>query len=86
MNTLPKPEIKKTKSGYEIRTELVSLAKDIALQEYNYKFNEWKMSQEKMANGSYAVTTTIPSFPGLDMIMEMTEKMYKFVESGTVQK
>jgi hypothetical protein len=86
MNTLPKPEIKKTKSGYEIRTELVTLAKDIALQEYNYKFNNWKMSQEKLSNGTYSVTTEIPNFPGLDAIMEMSEKMYKFVETGKFEK
>jgi len=37
------PEIKFNKNGYEIRTDVLEMAKEITLQEYKAKFGEWEM-------------------------------------------
>ena len=36
------PEVKFNKNGYEIRTEILEMAKDLVGQEFNYKWQGWK--------------------------------------------
>jgi hypothetical protein len=89
MNTpLPKlPEVKFNKNGYELRTDILSMAKDIEMQEYQVKFAGWEMTAKKDAKtGQLVSTVDMPSFPGLDKILETAEKMYGFVNQQTSGK
>ena len=77
------PEVKFNKNGYEIRSDILALAKDAVLQEYAHKFAGWELSVQKDEKTGKVVTTVgMPEVPGLDKILEAAEKMYGFVNSG----
>lgn len=79
-NTPNTPEIKFTKNGYEIRTSILEMAKDLVQSEYSMKFHGWEMSAERDAKTNQIVTKVgMPEFPGLDKVLETAEKMYGFV-------
>jgi hypothetical protein len=81
------PEVKFNKNGYEIRTEILEMAKDIVAQEYSYKWQGWEMSSKRdEKNGQIVTTVGMPEFPGLDKVLETAEKMYAFVNQTSVKK
>ena len=83
-NTPKLPEVKFNKNGYEIRTEILEMAKDIVQAEYQMKFHGWEMSAKRDEKTGQLITTVdMPQFPGLDKILETAEKMYGFVNQGT---
>ena len=78
------PEVKFNKNGYEIRADILALAKDQLQAEYSYKFQGWEMTAARDEKTGQIVTTVgMPSHPGLDKVLETAEKMYAFVNSGT---
>ena len=78
------PEVKFNKNGYEIRSDVLAMAKDTVLEEYHMKFKGWEMSVERDAKtGQVVSTVNMPEFPGMEKIMEAAEKFYGFVNSGT---
>lgn len=82
---LPKlPEVKFNKNGYEIRTEVLAMAKDFLQNEYSTKFAGWEMSAKRDEKTGQLVTSVeMPQFPGLDKVLETAEKMYSFVNTGS---
>jgi hypothetical protein len=77
------PEVKFNKNGYEIRTDILAMAKDLVNEDFHMKFRGWEMSVEKDAKTGQVVTKVgMPEFPGLDKIMEAAEKFYGFVNTG----
>ena len=81
------PEVKFNKNGYEIRTEILDMAKSLVSEEYHSKFQGWEMSVAKDEKTGQVVTTVaMPTFPGLDKILETAEKMYGFVNQNTTKK
>jgi hypothetical protein len=77
-----KPEIKFNKTGYEIRTDVLGMAKDLAVNEFQAKFGEWEMSVTKDKDGNVVHKVDMPDFPGLDIILANAEKLYGFVNKG----
>lgn len=81
------PEVKFNKNGYEIRTEILDMAKGLISEEYHSKFRGWEMSVAKDEKTGQIVTKVgMPEFPGLDKILETAEKMYGFVNQNTSKK
>jgi len=81
------PEVKFNKNGYEIRTEILDMAKGLVSEEYHSKFQGWEMSVARDEKTGKLVTTVgMPEFPGLDKILETAEKMYAFVNQNTPKK
>jgi hypothetical protein len=80
---LPKaPEVKFTKNGYEIRTDILSMAKDMVQQDFQFRFQGWEMTAQRDEKTGQIVTTVgMPEFPGLDKVLETAEKMYSFVNA-----
>jgi hypothetical protein len=77
------PEVKFNKNGYEIRTDILAMAKDLVESEYRVAFQGWEMSaQRDEKTGQIVTTVAMPQFPGLDKVLETAEKMYGFVNSG----
>jgi len=68
------PEVKFNKNGYEIRTEVLGMAKDIVFQDFQYKWNGWEQTVERDRDGNVVANTTMPEFPGLDTVLETAEK------------
>ena len=80
------PEVKFNKNGYEIRTDILGMAKDIVMQDYQVKFAGWQMTASKDSKGQIITEVKMPEFPGMDKILEAAEKMYGFVNQSTSKK
>jgi hypothetical protein len=81
------PEVKFNKNGYELRTDILAMAKDAVQHEYQMKFQGWELSAKRdEKTGQLVSTVNMPEFPGLDKILETAEKMYGFVNQGTNKK
>lgn len=85
---MPKaPEVKFNKNGYEIRTDILKMAKDLVAEDYHAKWHGWEVSVDRDEKTGQVVTTVgMPQFPGLDKVLETAEKMYSFVNAGTPKK
>lgn len=79
--TLPSlPEVKFNRNGFEIRSDILALAKDMVQTEYSMKFHGWELTSKRdERTGEVVTTTAMPEFPGVDKILETAEKMYSFV-------
>ncbi len=81
---LPKmPEFRATKNGYEIRTEILDMAKSLVTKDFEAKFAGWELTTAKDKDGTRVATVAMPEFPGLEKILETAEKMYAFVNQST---
>jgi hypothetical protein len=78
------PEVKFNKNGYEIRADVLALAKQHVEQEYHAKFAGWEVSAKRdPKTGEVISSVAMPEFPGMDKVLEAAEKFYGFVNSGT---
>lgn len=81
---MPKaPEVKFNKNGYEIRTDILAMAKSLVAEDFHAKMHGWEISvgrDEK--TGQVVSTVAMPEYPGLDKVLETAEKMYNFVNAG----
>jgi hypothetical protein len=81
------PEVKFNKNGYEIRADILGMAKDVVMQDYNLKVAGWQLTAQKdEKTGQLVSTVTMPEFPGMEKIIEAAEKMYAFVNAGVSKK
>ena len=77
------PEVKFNKNGYEIRTDILAMAKDMVQQDFQVKFAGWEMTAERdEKTGQIVSKINMPEFPGLEKVLETAEKMYAFVNAG----
>jgi len=80
MNT---PEVKFNKNGYEIRSDILAMAKELVMQDFHLKFNGWELTAERDEKTNQIVNKVqMPEFPGLDKVLETAEKMYAFVNAS----
>jgi hypothetical protein len=77
------PEVKFNKNGYEIRSDILAMAKDLVQQDFQVKFAGWEMTAQKdEKTGQIVSKVDMPEFPGMDKVLEAAEKMYAFVNTG----
>lgn len=72
------PEVKFNKSGFEIRSEVLGLAKEFTEFEYTTKQMGY---QTKLENGALSVKAEMPEVPTADEVLETAKKFYDFVNS-----
>jgi len=78
------PEVKFSKNGYEIRADVLAMAKEHVEQEYKYKYAGWELEAKRDEKTGQIITKVgMPEFPGMDKVLEAAEKFYGFVNSGT---
>jgi hypothetical protein len=81
------PEVKFNKNGYEIRTDILGMAKSLVHDEFQSKFQGWEITATRdEKTGQIVSTVSMPTFPGLEKVLETAEKMYSFVNQGTSKK
>ena len=80
------PEVKFNKNGYEIRTDILAMAKDLVAQDFQVKFQGWELTAERDSKGQIITRVGMPEFPGLDKVLETAQKMYDFVNSANTRK
>jgi hypothetical protein len=77
------PEVKFNKNGYEIRTDILAMAKDLVTHDFQVKWNGWEVTAARdEKTGQIVNKVDMPTFPGLDKVLETAEKMYGFVNAG----
>ena len=77
------PEVKFNKNGYEIRSDILAMAKDVVMQDYQVKVAGWQLTAAKdEKTGQIVSTVAMPEFPGMEKILEAAEKFYGFVNTG----
>ena len=82
-NTPKLPEVKFNKNGYEIRSDILAMAKDLVQSDFHMKFQGWEMTAARDEKTGQIVTKVgMPEYPGLDKVLETAEKMYNFVNVG----
>ena len=88
MSKLPRlPEVKFNKNGYELRTDILELAKEFVYKDYEFKYAGWELTKKKdPETGQLVATVTMPEFPGLEKILETAEKMYAFVNQTPAKR
>jgi len=78
------PEVKFNKNGYEIRTDILDMAKSLVSEDFHAKFRGWEMSVQKdEKTGQVLTKVDMPEFPGLEKVLEAAEKMYAFVNKAS---
>lgn len=80
------PEVKFNKNGYEIRTDILAMAKELVGQEFHYKYMGWEATVDKDKDGKVVTKVNMPEFPGLDKVLETAERMYAFVNQSNKQR
>ena len=87
MSTIKAPEVKFNKNGYEIRTDILGMAKSLVQEDFHAKFQGWELTAKRdEKTGQLISTVEMPTFPGLDKVLETAEKMYSFVNASTTAK
>jgi hypothetical protein len=77
------PEVKFNKNGYEIRTNILEMAKGLVQDDFQAKFAGWEMTATRdEKTGQIVSTVSMPDHPGLEKVLETAEKMYAFVNGG----
>lgn len=78
------PEVKFNKNGYEIRADVLAMAKDHVQNEFNVKMHGWEISAKRdPKTGELVSSVAMPEFPGMEKVLEAAEKFYGFVNGGT---
>lgn len=77
------PELKTSKSGYEIRAQVLQQAQDLLAQEFHFKWQGWEMTQQRDKDGNIITKVEMPAYPGLDQVLATAEKLYSFVSAQT---
>ena len=81
------PEVKFNKNGYEIRTDILDMAKGLVSEDFHAKFRGWELTTARdEKTGQFLTKVEMPTFPGLDKVLETAEKMYSFVNQSTQTK
>ena len=84
---LPEFKVNTARNGYELRTDILDMAKSFVTDDFHAKFNGWEMSTAKdEKTGQFVTKVGMPEFPGLEKVLETAEKMYAFVNVGASKK
>lgn len=71
------------KSGYEIRAQVLEMAKNFVENQFQSYWMNWSQKAPRDTNGNISVTApAMPEPPELNEVLETARRMYDFVETG----
>ena len=77
------PKVSFNKNGYEIRTQVLEMAKGFEEFQFGSKFAGWEQSVSRDPKTGEVVTTVeMPAVPGVDKVLETAEKFYNFINQS----
>jgi len=77
------PEVKFNKNGYEIRTQVLDMAKQFTEFEFSSKYMGWENSVERdKESGQIVNTVNMPQVPGVDKVLDNAQKFYDFINKN----
>ena len=78
--TLPKVQF--NKNGYEIRTNVLDMAKQLKEFEFQSKWSGWEITSKRdEKTGEIVNKVGMPDIPGVDDVLETAEKFYNFINN-----
>ena len=81
------PQVKFNKNGYEIRTQVLEMAKGFEEFQFGSKFAGWEQSVKRDPETGEVVTIVeMPTVPGVDKVLETAEKFYNFINNANGNK
>lgn len=80
------PQVTFTKNGYEIRSHMLDIAKDLLTTDFNYKFQKAEFNAKRDSTGALVSQVTFPDMPGAEQILETAQKFYDFVNQKPAKK
>jgi hypothetical protein len=76
------PKVSFNKNGYEIRTQVLDMAKAFTEFEHSQKWMGWEVTQKRDPNtGEIVSKVDMPDIPGVDQVLETAEKFYNFIQN-----
>jgi len=76
------PEVTFNKNGFEIRSDVLAMAKDQVMSEYNFKVAQFESSLKKDGDQIVAAVT-YPTVPGVAEVLAAAEQFYNFVQQSS---
>ena len=74
------PEVKFNKNGYEIRTQVLEMAKQFTEFEHSQKWLGFETSTKRdPETGQIVSKVDMPEIPGVDKVLDTAEKFYDFI-------
>lgn len=67
------------KTGYDIRTDILSMAKDLAISDFNARFREYELYLMLEEQGRFPNPPDRPAFPSIEKVIEISNSMNDFV-------
>lgn len=78
------PKVSFNKNGYEIRTQVLDMAKHFTEFEYSQKWAGWEITSKRdPESGEIVSKVDMPEIPGVDHVLETAEKFYNFIQNPT---
>ena len=68
-----------SKTGYDIRTDILSMAKDLAISDFNARFREYELYLMLEEQGRFPNPPDRPAFPSIEKVIEISNSMNDFV-------
>jgi hypothetical protein len=85
--TAAMPKVKTNKNGYEIRTKVLEIAKDMEQFEFHAKFAGWEQTVERdTSTGQIITTVKTPDVPSADQVLATAQKFYDFINNTSSNK
>jgi hypothetical protein len=77
------PKVSFNKNGYEIRTQVLDMAKSFTEFEFSQKWMGFENSTKRdPQTGQIVSKVDMPEIPGVDQVLETAEKFYDFVNKN----
>ena len=77
------PKVQFNKNGYEIRTNVLDMAKQFKEFEFQSKWNGWEITSKRdEKTGEIVNKVGMPDIPGVDDVLETAEKFYNFINNS----
>lgn len=74
------PKVKFNKNGYEIRTQVLDMAKQFTEFEFSQKWLGFEVSAKRDKDtGQIINKVDMPEIPGVEQVLETAEKFYDFI-------
>jgi hypothetical protein len=72
------PQVKTTPTGYEIRTQILAMAQEQAVNNYHFELGNLKM-KGTVDEGTNVHSVDLPKIPGSEEVLKIAEQYLLFV-------
>jgi len=77
------PKVQFNKNGYEIRTDVLGMAKQFTEFEFSNKWLGWEQTTKRdKETGQLIMDVKMPDVPGVDEVLKNAERFYDFVNGN----